>query len=75
MGRFPAVVGPHRTASVRFRVAVPVTGQPTAAQLTARVAYRHGPHGGRGGLAEATATIAIPVFTPAAGLAEGWPAG
>jgi hypothetical protein len=75
VGRFPAVVAPHRAVTVRFRVAAPVTAQPTTAGLTARVGYRAGPHNGPGGVAEATATITIPAFTPAAGLAEGWPAG
>jgi hypothetical protein len=75
VGAFPAVVAPHRAVTVRFRVAVPVTAQPTAAEVTARVGYRPGPNNGRGGVAEATATIAIPAFTPVAGLAEGWPAG
>jgi beta-glucosidase len=78
VGRFPAVVAPHRAVTVRFRVAVPVTAQPGTAGLTARVGYRPGPPGprrGRSGVAEATATIAIPTLTPAAGLAEGWPAG
>jgi beta-glucosidase len=75
VGRLPAAVAPHRAVTARFRVAVPVTAQPTAAGLTARVGCRAGPHGGRGGVAEATATITIPAFTPAAGLAEGWPAG
>jgi Fibronectin type III-like domain/NPCBM-associated, NEW3 domain of alpha-galactosidase len=75
VGRFPAVVAPHRAVTVRFRVAVPVTVQPGTAGLTARVGYRPGPRGGRSGAAEATAAIAIPTFTPAAGLAEGWPAG
>jgi hypothetical protein len=78
VGRFPAAVGPHRAVTVRFRVAVPVTAQPTAAAITARVGYRAGPHarrGARGGVAEGTATITIPAFVPAAGLAEGWPAG
>jgi hypothetical protein len=56
--------------TVSFRVAVPVTAQPGTAGLTARVGYRPGPRGGRG-VAEATVTIAIPAFTPAAGLAEG----
>jgi beta-glucosidase len=74
VGPFPAVVAAHRAVTVSFRVAVPVTAQPTAAGLTARVGYRSGPHGGRGGMAEATATIAIPTATRAAGLAEGWPA-
>ena len=73
IGPFPAVVAPHQAVAMRFRVAVPVTAQPGTAALTARVGYR--PHGGRGGVAEATATIAIPAFTPAAGLAEGRPAG
>jgi hypothetical protein len=73
VGPVPAVVAAHRAATVRFRVAVPVTAQPTAAALTARVGYRPGPRGGRGGLAEATATIAVPASTPAGGLAEGWP--
>jgi hypothetical protein len=75
VGPFPAVVAPHQAVAVRFRVAVPVTAQPGTAALTARVGYRPSPHGGRGNVAEATATIAIPAFTPAAGLAEGWPAG
>jgi beta-glucosidase len=73
-GRIPAVVRPHQKVAMRFRVAVPVTAQPGSTTLTARVGYRPAP-GARGGLVEATATAAIPVFTPAAGLAEGWPAG
>jgi NPCBM-associated, NEW3 domain of alpha-galactosidase len=75
VGRFPPVLAPHRAVTVRFRVAVPVTAQPGTADLTASVGYRPGPHAGRGGVAEATATIAIPAVAPAAGLAEGWPAG
>jgi beta-glucosidase len=81
VGRFPAALGAHRAVTVRFRVAAPVTAQPATAALTARVGYRAGPHarhaprGARGGVVEGTATITIPTFTPAAGLAEGWPAG
>jgi hypothetical protein len=59
---------------VAFRVAVPVTAQPGSTTLTARVGYQPAP-GARGGLVEATATATIPAFTPAAGLAEGWPTG
>jgi beta-glucosidase len=74
VGQVPSAVGAHSTVTVRFRVAAAVTAQPGSATLTARVSYQPGP-GARAGLAEATATAAIPAFVPAAGLAEGWPAG
>jgi hypothetical protein len=60
--------------TVRFRVAVPVTAQPGTDTLTLKASYQPDP-GARVGLVEATATVSIPAFTPAAGLAEGWPAG
>ena len=73
-GPFPAVLAPHQAATVRFRVAVPVTAQPGTGTLTLKAGYQPEP-GARGGVVEATATVTIPAFTPAAGLAEGWPAG
>ena len=73
-GPFPAVLAPHQAAIVRFRVAVPVTAQPGTGTLTLKAGYQPEP-GARGGVVEATATVTIPAFTPAAGLAEGWPAG
>jgi beta-glucosidase len=66
----PATLAPHQVVIVRFRVAAPVTTQPGTAALTLRARYQSGP-----GLVEATTTITTPAFTPAAGLAEGWPAG
>jgi beta-glucosidase len=74
LGPLPAILAPHQAVTVRLRVAVAVTAQPGTDTLTLRVGYRAGP-GARGGQVEATATVTIPVFTPAAGLAEGWPAG
>jgi beta-glucosidase len=74
LGPLPAVLGPHQSATVRFRVAVPVTAQPGTDTLTLKAGYQAQP-GARGGVIEATATVTIPAFTPAAGLAEGWPAG
>ena len=73
-GPFPAVLAPHQAAIVRFRVAVPVTAQPGTGTLTLKAGYQPEP-GARGGVVEAAATVTIPAFTPAAGLAEGWPAG
>jgi len=74
LGPLPAVLAPHQAVTVRLRVAVPVTAQPGTDTLTLRAGYRAQP-GARGGLVEATASVTIPAFTPAAGLAEGWPAG
>jgi beta-glucosidase len=74
LGPLPAGLAPHQSVTVRFRVAVPVTAQPGADTLTLKARYQAQP-GARAGLAEATATLSIPAFTPAAGLAEGWPAG
>ena len=74
LGRLPAGLAPHQSVTVRFRVAVPVTVQPGADTLTLKARYQAQP-GARAGLAEATATVSIPAFTPAADLAEGWPAG
>jgi beta-glucosidase len=74
LGPFPAAAAPHQSVTVRFRVAVPVTAQPGTDTLTLKTGYQAQP-GARAGLVEATATLTIPAFTPAAGLAEGWPAG
>ena len=74
LGPLPAAAAPHQSATVRFRVAVPVTAQPGTDTLTLKARYQTQP-GARSGLVEATATVSIPAFTPAAGLAEGWPAG
>jgi beta-glucosidase len=74
LGPLPAVLAPHQEATVRFRVAVPVTAQPGTGTLTLKAQYQPGP-AAPAGLVEATATVSIPAFTPAAGLAEGWPAG
>jgi beta-glucosidase len=74
LGPLPAVLAPHQSVTVRFRVAVPVTAQPGTDTLTLKASYQPDP-GARVGLVEATATVSIPAFTPAAGLAEGWPAG
>ncbi len=74
LGPLPAAAAPHQSATVRFRVAVPVTAQPGTDTLTVKTGYQAQP-GARAGLVEATATVTIPAFTPAAGLAEGWPAG
>jgi hypothetical protein len=51
-----------------------VTAQPGTGTLTLKAGYQPEP-GARRGVVEATATVTIPAFTPAAGLAEGWPAG
>lgn len=61
-------------ARCNWALAVPVTAQPGTDTLTLKASYQPQP-GARSGLAEATATVSIPAFTPAAGLAEGWPAG
>jgi beta-glucosidase len=74
LGPLPAVLAPRQSVTVRFRVAVPVTAQPGTDTLTLKASYQPDP-GARVGLVEATATVSIPAFTPAAGLAEGWPAG
>jgi beta-glucosidase len=74
LGPLPAVLAPHQAVTVRFRVAVPVTAQPGTGTLTLTAGYQPQP-GARGGVVEATAIVTIPAFTPAAGLAEGWPAG
>jgi beta-glucosidase len=74
LGPLPAVLAPHQAVTVRLRVAVAVTAQPGTDSLTLQARYQAGP-GARGGKVEATATVTIPAFTPAAGLAEGWPAG
>ncbi len=74
-GPLPAVVAPHQQVTVRFRVAVPVTARPGTSTLTVKIGYRAGPGDGRGGRVEATTAVAIPEFSPSAGLAEGWPAG
>ncbi len=74
LGSLPAVLAPHQAVTVRLRVAVAVTAQPGTDTLTLRAGYQPVP-GARGGQVEATATVTIPEFTPAAGLAEGWPAG
>jgi beta-glucosidase len=74
LGHLPAVLAPHQAVTVRLRVAVAVTAQPGTDTLTLQARYQAG-SGARGGQVEATATVTIPVFTPAAGLAEGWPAG
>jgi beta-glucosidase len=74
LGPLPAVLAPHQSVTVRFRVAVPVTAQPGTGTLTLKAGYQPEP-GARRGVVEATATVTIPAFTPAAGLAEGWPAG
>jgi beta-glucosidase len=74
LGPLPAVLAPHQSVTVRFRVAVPVTAQPGTDTLTLKASYQAQP-GARAGLAEAATTVSIPAFTPAAGLAEGWPAG
>ncbi|MGC1286504.1 MAG: glycoside hydrolase family 3 C-terminal domain-containing protein, partial [Streptosporangiaceae bacterium] len=74
LGPLPTVLAPHQSVTVRFRLAVPVTAQPGTDTLTVKASYQPQP-GARSGLAEATATVSIPAFTPAAGLAEGWPAG
>ena len=74
LGPLPAGLAPHQAVTVRFRVAVPVTAQPGTGTLTLTAGYQPEP-GARGGVVEATATVTIPAFTPAAGLAEGWPAG
>jgi uncharacterized membrane protein len=74
LGPLPAAAAPHQSVTVRFRVAVPVTAQPGTDTLTLKARYQAQP-GARAGLVEATATVSIPAFTPAAGLAEGWPAG
>jgi beta-glucosidase len=75
VGPLPGVVGPGQTVRVQFRVEVPPTAQPGSSTLTAKASYQPGADGGRGGLVEATAPVTIPDFSPAAGLAEGWPAG
>jgi beta-glucosidase len=74
LGPLPAAAAPHQSVTVRFRVAVPVTAQPGTDTLTLKTGYQAQP-GAHGGVVEATATVTIPAFTPAAGLAEGWPAG
>jgi NPCBM-associated, NEW3 domain of alpha-galactosidase len=77
LGPLPAAVAPHQSVTVRFRVAVPVTAQPGTGTLTLKAGYQaqRGALAARAGQVEATATVSIPAFTPAAGLAEGWPAG
>jgi beta-glucosidase len=75
IGPEPGVVDPGQTVTVRFRVEVPPTAQPGSSTFTAKASYPPGPDGGHGGLVEATAPVTIPDFAPAAGLAEGWPAG
>jgi beta-glucosidase len=74
IGPLPASLAPHQAVTMQFRVAAPVTAQPGTATLTLKARYQAEP-GARGGVVEATATITTPAFTPAAGLAEGWPAG
>ena len=74
LGPLPAVLAPHQAVTVWLRVAVAVTAQPGTDTLTLQARYQAMP-GARAGQVEATAAVTIPVFTPAAGLAEGWPAG
>jgi beta-glucosidase len=57
-GPAPAV-GPHQTATLRFRVHAPAKAQPGTRTLNARISY--GPGSGAGpGFVEASATVVVP---------------